>query len=109
MDLTLLLLQSSVFGAGLMINSYEINARRMGWPVGEWFLGGSWLCILGGLSALMALVGAIIANPWWSVFLVLIIGFVFGSIAPMYFKKQTQIFSALLLLMSYVMLSIYCY
>ena len=109
MDLTLLLLQSSLFASGLMINSYEINARRMGWPVGEWFSQGSWLCILGGFGSLLALVGAVIANPWWSVFLVTIIGFAFGSFAPMFLKKRTQIFSALLLIVSYGMLSIYCF
>lgn len=109
MDLTLLLMQSSLLGSGLMINSYEVNARRMGWPVGEWFSQGSWLCILGGLGYLMALVGAVIANPWWSVFLVFIIGNVFGSLAPMFLKKRTQIFSVLLLITSYGMLSIYCF
>lgn len=109
MDLKLLLMQSSLFGAGLMINSYEINAKRMGWPVGEWFSEGSWLCGLGGLSSLIALVGAVFGNPWWSLFLVLVIGFVFGSLVPMFLRKHTQLFSVLLLIMSYVMLSIYCY
>lgn len=106
MNVTLFSLQTCLFAAGLMINSYEFNARRMGWPIGEWFFGGSWLCIVGGFGMLFALIGSVIVNPWWSFFCALLLGFVTGSLMPMFLKKHTQFVSTLMLVSSWILLSL---
>ena len=109
MDFTLLLLHISLFTAANMISSYQINARRQGWPIGTAFEGYTWLFGIAAFGALVATVGSVIANPWWSVFLVLITGTFLGSIFSMILKVRTQIFSVFLLFASWILLTVYCY
>ena len=84
------------FGSAFILIGYEDHARMKGWPVGAWLAGDApFLKILSVVTMLIALGVSFYLYRWWSPFIVLGLGFLFGFIATQLLKYRVQLVAVL--------------
>ncbi len=95
--------------SGWMVVSYQGVAEKKGWPVGEFFSleKGGLIGILGLIAQWGSVILSFFVNPWWTAPLVLAFGFLINMIITTVLKTYTQIFSVILLTVSYILVWIY--
>ena len=102
-NLIVLILASTT---GLMVISYQGIAKVKGWGVGASFdTSNSYVLTVPALILLLAsLVLSVVYNPWWSLFIVLVAGFVVNMLLTVLFKQKTQYLALVLLIVSTILL-----
>ena len=107
MDVTKLLILSLGCMSGFMITSYQGIAEQRGWPIGKIFIleKAGWIAILGILCQYGCVLVSFFVNPWWSAFIVLIIGFFANMLLTSIFKKYTQPLAGVLVFISYILIA----
>lgn len=106
MDWTRLLLVSIIAIGGFTAAVYETLARRLGLPVGYYFRINGIMTIIGGFITFIAIILSAVINPWWSMFIVFICGWLFSQLLISVFKTATQIISMLLIISGAILLAI---
>lgn len=102
MDLMALSLLTTTFTGGAIAASYETYARIYGWPVGFYFRSSGIMSILGGIIGLAALIAAFFVNPWWSIFIILVVGIIATQVLIRFFKIYSTVLSTVLLLVGMI-------
>jgi hypothetical protein len=88
---------------GIVAATYEVHARRRGLPVGLYFQLNGVMSIVGGILTFIALILSAILNPWWTIFIVLTIGWIFGELIMTIFNSLSQIISLVLIALGIIL------
>jgi len=83
---------------GFIAATYEVIAIKSGLPVGNYFRSNGILAIIGGFVTFGAVILSAFINPWWTIFIVFIIGWFFSQLAVRIFKTLSQVISLVLIL-----------
>jgi hypothetical protein len=111
MDIFKFVILSVACVSGFMTISYEGVAQQRGWGVGSSYMMDrlGFLSILGFLCLWGSVIISFFVNPWWSAFLVLIIGFVGNMILTILFGSYTQLLAIPLVIGSFILVSLYVF
>ena len=60
------------------------------------------MSILGGIIGLAALIAAFFVNPWWSIFIILVVGIIATQVLIRFFKIYSTVLSTVLLLVGMI-------
>ena len=101
-----LIITSLITGGGILAATYEVYAKRNGWPVGLYFTSQGLMTIVGGFVTLAAVVLSAFINPWWSIFIVFLIGWLICQITVSLFRKLSPIMSPFLMVIGIILLII---
>lgn len=77
---------------------YETIAMNRMIPIGHFFKKNGIMTILGGIIALIAAVTSVFINPWWTIFVILVISWLFSQIFIMLFRVYSQLLSIILII-----------
>lgn len=91
---------------GFIAASYEVMAKKMMLTVGIYFKGNGLMAILGGFLTFGAIVLSAFINPWWTIFIVFIVGWFFSQLIVSIFKTVSQLISLILIITGIVLLLI---
>ncbi len=99
MNWTYLIIVSLIAIGGFIASSYEPLARKQFLPVGRSFQksNSGLMFIIGGFVSVIAIIGTAFLNPWWTIFIVLLIGWLFSQLLISFFKSFSQILSIILI------------
>ena len=79
------------FGCSFILIGYEDDAKIRGWPVVAWLSGDApFLKLLAFVTVLLTLGVPFYLYSWWSPFVVLIVGFLFGFTSTQILKSKVQ-------------------
>lgn len=110
MDLIILYVLCFSFSTGMMIISYPVLAQQKGWPIGLQFLKPTtFIGIWGIVLTIGSLVLSLIYNVWWSLFLVLIGGWIISMILIAIFRFFSQYIAILFLIISLILINVYVF
>lgn len=81
---------------GFIASLYEPIASRMGLTVGHYFKKDGVLTTVGGIVVFGVAILSAFINPWWSIFIILISGWLLSQILISVFKAFAQMLALLL-------------
>ena len=96
----------TLFVSELIIVSYGPYASKKGWPIGLLFTSTSPLLVIGGIGMFGSPIVAFFYIKWYFVIIGIIGGFVISLILTELLKKNSQFFSILLFIVSWLFLLI---
>src|SRR5690606_23724239 len=94
---SVLILSIISMGAWIAVVYETVAINRM-IPVGHLFRKNGIMTILGSIIALATIVTSILINPWWTIFIILVISWVFSQILIILFKVYSQALSIILII-----------
>ncbi|MGD9486922.1 MAG: hypothetical protein AB7W47_02800 [Calditrichaceae bacterium] len=111
MDITKFMILSIACIGGFMVTSYQGIAHKKGWPVGKAFdiSKAGWIAVLGFMCQWGSVIISFFVNPWWSAFIVLIVGFIGYMTLVSIFKKHSQILATIIIFLSYFLIPFYIF
>jgi hypothetical protein len=94
-----------------MVTSYEGIAQAKGWPVGKLYKNErmSYLIVLGIMCQWGSVIISFFVNPWWSAFLVLVIGFYGNMFLTIVFKSFTRFVALPLAVGSFFLVTLFAF
>jgi hypothetical protein len=91
---------------GFTAAAYEVVAKKMALPVGTMFQSNGLMTIIGGIVAIVAVIMSAFINPWWSLFMVFILSWLFCQLLVFTFKMHAQLLSLVLIVIGSILLII---
>lgn len=91
---------------GFMATTYEVTAKRIGLPIGFYFQKNGIMTIIGGFITFGAAILSAFINPWWTIFIVFLVGWFFSQLIISACKSLSQIISLILIVIGITSLSI---
>ena len=91
--------------SGIIIITYEITARKTGWEVGRVY-SQNWFLLFGGLFVIGSTFAAVYYYSWWGLF-ILPISWVVAALLTVGFRKNVQVVSPILIIISLILQSTY--
>lgn len=83
---------------GFIASIYESIAFKKMLPIGIYFLRNGIINIIGGILAITSIITSAFLNPWWTIFIVFFIAWIFSQILISIFKSYSQLLSVILML-----------
>ncbi len=96
----------TLFISGLIIVSYGSYASKKGWPIGLYFTSSSPFLLIGGIGMFGSPIVAFFYIEWYFVLIGIVGGFIISLILTELFKKNSQFFSIILFVLSWLFLLI---
>lgn len=103
MNLFVILLIST---GGFLAATYEVIARRYRLPVGLYFRVNGIMTLIGGFIFIGAMVLSAFTNPWWTIFIVLILSLILSQVFISIFRSFAQVLSPILIIIGAITLLI---
>ena|SRR5690606_6903979 len=101
---TSVLILCSISVGGWMAAVYEVIAINKMLPVGHLFIRNGIMTISGGIIALSSIIVSILINPWWIIFIILVLSWFLSQTLVNIFKVYSQLVSIILMVTGIILL-----
>jgi hypothetical protein len=103
---TYIFLLSLIAIGGFTASVYESFALKKMLPIGTYFSRNGLINIIGGFVAVLSLITSVFLNPWWTIFIIFFIAWIFSPILIKTFKSFSQLLSVILMLIGTILIII---
>lgn len=104
MDWLNLLVAALIAVGGFIAATYEVIAVEQASSVGRQYRSNGILSLAGGVVTFGAIVLSAFINPWWTIFIVFFLAWLFGQIIIVTLRSFAQIVAPLLILTGIILL-----
>jgi len=111
MDILKFIILSVACISGFMVTSYDGVAQEKGWEIDSMFKieEAGFITIMGLMCQWGSVIISFFVNPWWSAFLVLIIGFLGNMLLTIVFKRYTRFIAIPFVIISFALVSLFAF